>query len=433
MCGGILGDVGSFVKDTAGEIVDHPGKSLGTLFGVPGYDPFFGGLFNSKNTLVGPTGDFTGSTWNQMAQANPQDNGILNTMQSVNGVADQIAPAIAGGFALGGVGGLGSASEAAGASATSTPEDLMAAYTSGAEAGTGGALGTAGGAGAGDLSGFGSDMGSGAPMGFGGGSSGDISGALGGVSGGSGAATPTASLTDPMSGGTLGNGIAPQAATPDAQGSLSSLYGPNSTASGAPMGQAIDSSTGGVNMEGSQLGSTFAQPSSGQMMGAAAGEGTPATWAGGNSSMQGLQDIYNQVSPWVSGAKDIMSGLQQYKQMNQQKGYLNSINQMYAPNSPYAQQMQQTLARTDAAAGRNSQYGNRAVQLAAALTNDRTRALTSPSYYGANNAAGAGNTNVLNGLFNDFGQAASNPAVRSGINSLGSSALNSLGSLFSGW
>lgn len=432
MCGGILGDVGSFVKDTAGEIVDHPGKSLGTLFGVPGYDPFFGGLFNPQHSLVGPTGDFTSSSWNDMAQAHPNDSGVLSTMQGVNGIADQIAPAIAGGFALGGLGGAGSASEAAGASATSTPEDLMAAYTGSGGAGTGGALGAAGGGTAGDLGGIGGSLGStgsGAPMGFGGG---DLSGALGGTTGGGEGVASGASLSDPMAGGTLGNGIAPQAATTDAQGSLSSLYGPNSTASGSPMGQAIDSSTGGVPMEGSQLGSTFAQPSSTQMMSGAAGEGTPATWSGSNP-MQSLSDLYSKVSPWVSLGKDVMSGVQQFKQMGQQKGYLNGINQMYSPNSPYAQQMAQTLARSDAAAGRNSQYGNRAVQLAAALTQDRTRAMTSNPYYSATTAAGAGNTNVLNGLFNTFGQAASNPMVRQGINTVGSSALNSLGSLFSGF
>lgn len=428
MCG-LIDDAMSFVKDTAGEIVNHPGKSLGTLFGVPGYDPAIGGLFNSKNSLVGPTGDFTGSTWNQMAEANPQDSGVLGNMQSINGIADQIAPAIAGGFALGGLGAAGQgASEAAGASATSTPEDLMTAYTGSGGAGTGGALGSAAGGASGDLSGAGNLS----PMGYGG-SSGDLSGSLGGVSGGGGAVTPTASLSDPMSGGTLGNGLAPQAATTDAQGSLSSLYGPNSTASGAPMGQAIDSSTGGVNMEGSQLGSTFAQPSSGQMMGSAASGGTPATWGNdGSSPLSGLKDLYSQVSPWVSGAKDIMSGIQSFKNNQAQRSYMDQINQMYAPNSPYAQQMMQTLTRQDAAAGRNSQIGNRSVQLAAALTQDRTRALTSQPYYNATTQAGAGNTNVLNGLFNTFGQAASNPAVRGGINQLGSAAFNGLSSLFSG-
>ena len=40
---------------------------------------------------------------------------------------------------------------------------------------------------------------------------------------------------------------------------------------------------------------------------------------------------------------------------------------MYGPDSPYAQQLQQTLARKDAAAGRNSQYGPRTVQLQAML------------------------------------------------------------------
>lgn len=46
---------------------------------------------------------------------------------------------------------------------------------------------------------------------------------------------------------------------------------------------------------------------------------------------------------------------------------IQSLGNMYSPNSPYAQQLRQTLERKDAAAGRRSQYGPREVQLMAAL------------------------------------------------------------------
>jgi hypothetical protein len=55
------------------------------------------------------------------------------------------------------------------------------------------------------------------------------------------------------------------------------------------------------------------------------------------------------------------------------QGQINNLNSLYAPNSPYAQQMQQALDRQDAAGGRRSQYGTRAVQLQAALAEANSR------------------------------------------------------------
>lgn len=53
--------------------------------------------------------------------------------------------------------------------------------------------------------------------------------------------------------------------------------------------------------------------------------------------------------------------------LQRQLQQMPTLDSMYGPNSPYAQQLQQSLAAKDAAAGRNSQYGNRAVQLQATL------------------------------------------------------------------
>lgn len=49
------------------------------------------------------------------------------------------------------------------------------------------------------------------------------------------------------------------------------------------------------------------------------------------------------------------------------KGQINNLQQLFAPNSAYAQEMRQQLERRDAAAGRRSQYGNREVELQAKL------------------------------------------------------------------
>lgn len=94
------------------------------------------------------------------------------------------------------------------------------------------------------------------------------------------------------------------------------------------------------------------------------------------------------------------------KQAGQYDDVISQINQLFAPDSPYAKQMQQTLARKDAAAGRNSQYGDRAVQLAAALTQAKSNALTSPGY-GSLLAQRGTNQNIpINGLLAILGSGA---------------------------
>jgi len=63
----------------------------------------------------------------------------------------------------------------------------------------------------------------------------------------------------------------------------------------------------------------------------------------------------NQVA---QGAAQTRAGTQQQ---------IETLSGMYGPNSPYAQNLRQALARKDAAAGRNSQYGPREVDLQARL------------------------------------------------------------------
>ena len=68
-------------------------------------------------------------------------------------------------------------------------------------------------------------------------------------------------------------------------------------------------------------------------------------------------------------------GVQQAGQLGQNaantnqalQGQMSSLAGMYAPNSPYAKQLEQQLARKDAASGRLSQYGPRSVELQARL------------------------------------------------------------------
>lgn len=91
------------------------------------------------------------------------------------------------------------------------------------------------------------------------------------------------------------------------------------------------------------------------------------------------------------------------KNANMYNNYIQQINSLFAPDSPYAKQMQQALARKDAAAGRNSQYGTRAVELAAALTRDKANALTSPGFQNMLGQYGTNSNSIVNGFLAALG------------------------------
>ena len=153
--------------------------------------------------------------------------------------------------------------------------------------------------------------------------------------------------------------------------------------SGAPAGQVVGNAIAG------QLGS---------QVGGQLGQGFAGGWGGALGSMFGgkaMQDVARTAgaTPGINGNKqalaqpsfgmyDITGGLmglysanrmgqqaQQNADQNQAAltGQIQGLSSMYGQDSPYAQQMRQSLARKDAKAGRNSQYGQREVQLQAAL------------------------------------------------------------------
>lgn len=481
MCG-VIDDIGGFIKDSIGEITSHPWQALGAAAGVPGYDPFFGGLFNNgpNGAIISPTGNFTPGAWQDMYQANPGDSGALGLFSGINSIADKVAPAIAApgisnglGAAFGALSGGAGEAASTGADAFTTGLETTApatlgglesglggAGTFGLNAGTGTAIdsGLAQGLGAGGLGVAGPSTLTGITSGAAG-----AAGALGGGTAGTGLAgqgsiVPPQGPASPVD---VGNGAASlegsqtaaiPGGAPGGQANLAALYGPNSTAAGSQIGQGINASA-----EGSQAGPQFG----------ALGEGTTgapgmagATDIPGQSIGNGYSQAANSAAQGGGGVNDFLTSLfgnqagvggagagngeynaltsllkaglgafQQNSQQGRYNNYVNQINDLYSPNSPYAQQMAQTLARQDAAAGRNSQYGTRATQLAAALTNDRARALTSAPYSQASFAnPGA---NILNSLFSNFTgpQGIQNAQ---GLYNLGSSAFGGLSSLFGG-
>lgn len=101
--------------------------------------------------------------------------------------------------------------------------------------------------------------------------------------------------------------------------------------------------------------------------------------------MKGVSSLYDMY------AKKQMANAQQqrYDQLN------NQVNNMYAPGSPEYNLMEQTMARKDAAAGRNSQYGTRATDLAGKIAGIKAGYMS--------NIAGNQNTLLNNQLANRYG------------------------------
>ncbi len=226
--------------------------------------------------------------------------------------------------------------------------------------------------------------------------------------------------------GAAGGGTESGAATPN----LSTLYGPDSVASQSPMGSSIADNTGGVGGNVTANPSTLGQGKSAMDLSSLFGGNSNAGAQGGGmpNNMSDLMSLFqqSQANPWAKLLQTGLGAYQQFGQQNAQNAYKNQIDQEFSPNSPYAQQMSQTLGRQDAAAGRNSQYGTRAVQLAAALTQAHANALANSNYYKA--ATATPGLNALNGLFANFG---SNQGMQQ-LQQMGTGAFNSLQSLFGG-
>lgn len=98
-----------------------------------------------------------------------------------------------------------------------------------------------------------------------------------------------------------------------------------------------------------------------------------------------FNSMYNSPGANILGAGSRMLGgyMDYQNQRSMQDAYRNniqSLQQLYSPDSPYATQMRNTLARRDAARGRNSQYGAREQALAANLTQNQAGVLGSAGY-----------------------------------------------------
>lgn len=393
-------------EDELKNLGNHFSKNPGQLF-YSGADPASTSLWNKiTNQNNTPFVNQYGGETNKDYQ-NSANRGI-NTEDGryMGAIANMVAGSYAGG-ALGNLAGnaYGSATAGAGAegSAGSSALDVQAELAGNASAGTGGSQagydaaripGWVAGSGFGGASG--GQAASGAARGGASGAANALNsgqnpftGAFkGAAQGGVGSNLDYASgigIEDPYAKSAINGGIT--------GGLRSGMQDTSNTGYGALVG-----ALGGLASRGaSAIGNYFSQPTTGSDPNSSTGT---TNWG---NLVTGLGQMY------MSSRNN--AGIQ---------GQINHLNDLYAPNSPYAQQMQQALDRQDAAGGRRSQYGTRAVQLQAALANAASRnAPTLSNLYAqqrqnrfgqlAGMLAMGKNSGAFNGLSGMFGQQGQQP------------------------
>jgi hypothetical protein len=160
----------------------------------------------------------------------------------------------------------------------------------------------------------------------------------------------------------------------------------------------------------------------------------PKSSTGGNPFMQrfmpqsaGAAGGPGRFDNMAGNLMGLYSAYRNRKMAGKQAGQLQSL---YSPNSPYAKQLEQTLLRSDAKAGRRSQVGPRSVELQARLAGlNAQMAPQLQSLYNQKGAAGdqmlmnllamgrnGGLQNMLGGLGNYFGGGGGNQFGLMGAN-----------------
>lgn len=208
---------------------------------------------------------------------------------------------------------------------------------------------------------------------------------------------------EPLPGLSQGSNLAPKGyMTPE--GTIASTTIP-SAAPEAFSGAGLSSTTpfagpanGGLGMQGTMGAGTSVGYGSGALdtlaaptEGYFAGASTPAASTSPfslenmmNNPMGMVKSAYDFAKdkpiPTIYGAASLYDMYAKNKMAKAQEGMYNQnradINNMYAPGSPEYNLLQQQMARADAKAGRNSQYGTRANELAGAIAKYKTNALT---------------------------------------------------------
>ena len=242
-------------------------------------------------------------------------------------------------------------------------------------------------------------------------------GEAGGATGEAGAAAAgTEGTTAAMSGGFGQGTIAPEvtAFAPDAVSTASNIPAATAGMDAATLGEGVASAptvpyASGPNMMGPQtaadLGSQFqtgmtqAGVESSPTLGSMFQQGWDAVnkplWQGGPSARAGLTGMQ------LGG--NLYSIYAQKKMAQARQAQLDKINGMYAPGTPEYNMMMQQMARKDAAAGRNSQYGVRAQELAGQIAQKKMGMLGTSGYNDMFNSQLANQYGSLSSLFANAG------------------------------
>lgn len=118
------------------------------------------------------------------------------------------------------------------------------------------------------------------------------------------------------------------------------------------------------------------------------------------SGLGGLGGLISGIGGLLGANRDRITNQQD---MDYWQHLMDQMMGMYKPGTDEANQMQASMDAKDAAAGRNSQYGTRAVNLGAALATNRANIMTSPTFFKMGEAARGHYDNSLNSLFSDLG------------------------------
>lgn len=138
----------------------------------------------------------------------------------------------------------------------------------------------------------------------------------------------------------------------------------------------------------------------------------------GGGTMDFLKDLGKSIvggqGGGISNLGNLASLFSNYKQYSNTGDLMDDIRSIYSPDGVYAKELEKQLARRDAAAGRNSQYGPRLAELMARLGDSQARSLSGlggmmqTQQGGLNGMLGAGQrvlegTGILDKLFSIFG------------------------------
>lgn len=151
------------------------------------------------------------------------------------------------------------------------------------------------------------------------------------------------------------NASYPEGYQPQRSALTEALQGPGPEMSYAPPNSPVWNNTPftpyGLNLPSSNSDNTREQPSSDSSPGMSFN--LPNMGQVGNWALNNAGDLAGMLYGFMNNRK----------QQRQLGNMLSSLQGLYSQNSPYAQQLRQSLAAKDAAAGRRSQYANREVQL----------------------------------------------------------------------